>query len=175
MLKTGDVLDLSPVGAKFVITKVASETKNQSFEMQWELDPGCDGPPIHIHPHAVETYEVLQGQLDVYVDGCWKTLSVGESVAVEKRVPHTFRNSSGEVTTVYNTHQPAMRYGDFFEGLWKIVAHNAVVDSKHMSLKAMIYFSVLWTDYKQEIRSVKPPYLVMVFLGFIGRLLRYKV
>ena len=76
------------------------------------------------------------------------------------------------ITRVYETHQPAMRYGEFFEDLSKVI-NSGVVEEGKMTLKALIYVSVLWTKYKDEIRSVNPPYPVMVLLGFIGRLLDY--
>jgi len=174
MLKVGDVLDLGPLQTKFIIKKTAAETDGQSFEMEWELGPQTGGTPIHIHPHAIETYEVVQGKLDVYVNGSWKTLSVGEKVAVEKGVPHTFRNASDETTRVYNTHQPAMKFDQFFEDLNKLV-NSGVIKSNQMSFKALLYLSVLWTSYKDEVQSVKPPYAIMQVFGLIGRFLGYRV
>ena len=100
MLKVGDVLDLGPLGMKFYIKKTAAETNGQSFEMDMELVPQTDAGIIHIHPHAIESYEVLQGKFDVYVNGKWRTLSVGEKAVVDKGVPHTFRNASSETTAV---------------------------------------------------------------------------
>jgi mannose-6-phosphate isomerase-like protein (cupin superfamily) len=177
MLKVGDVLDLGPLGLKFYIKKTAAETNGQSFEMDMELDRQRDAGIIHIHPHAFESYEVLQGKFDVYVDGNWKTFSVGEKVVVEKGVAHTFRNSSNETTRVYNTHQPAMRYDQFFEGMYKL-ANSGISNSRQRSprtIKVILYLSVLYTSYKDEIQSVRPPYALMQVFGFVGRLLGYKL
>jgi len=175
MLKAGDVLDLGPLDTKFYIKKTATETNGQSFEMEWELGPQAGlGRIIHIHPHAIETYELLQGKFDVYVNGNWRTLSVGEKVAVEKGVPHTFRKAGNETTRVYNTHQPAMRFDQFFEGLYKLT-NSGVSKSNQMTFKAILYLSVLHTSYEDEIQSVSPPNAIMQVFGFIGRLLGYKV
>ncbi len=177
MLKVGDVLDLGPLGMKFYIKKTAAETNGQSFEMDMELDPQKDAGIIHIHPHAIESYEVLQGKFDVYVNGNWKTFSVGEKVAVEKGVPHTFRNTSNETTRVYNTHQPAMRYDQFFEALSKL-ANSGASNSRQRrprTFKDILYVSVVYTSYKDEIQSVRPPYAMLQVFGFVGRLLGYKV
>ena len=174
MLKAGDVLDLGPLRTKFYIRKTAAETNGQSFEMDVELDPQTDAGITHIHPHAIETYEVLQGKFDVYVNGNWKTLSVGEKVAVEKGVPHNFRNGSNETTRVYNTHQPAMKFDQFFEAMSKL-SNSGVIKSRQRTIKLILYVSVVWTSYKDEIQSVSPPYAIMQVFGFIGRLLGYKV
>ena len=174
MLKPGDVLYLGIPGQKFIIKKTAIESSGQSLEMEWELEPQTGGPPIHIHPHATESYEVLQGKFDAYVNGVWKTLSVGEKVAVEKGVPHTYRNASHETTRVYNTHQPAMKFGEYFEGLHTL-ATSDVFKSNQMTLKAILYLSVLTTKHKDETRLVSPPYVITQAFGFIGRVLGYKV
>ena len=49
MLKSGDVLDLTPLGGEFIIRKTGVETGGASFEMEWVLTP-----------HALETSEVLK-------------------------------------------------------------------------------------------------------------------
>jgi len=176
MLKAGDILAFGPLGKKTIMTirKVGSATNGQSFELEMEMDPQTGGPPVHLHPRAIETYEVLQGKFDLYVNGSWKTLFVGEKVAIDKGVLHTFRNANNEMTRVYNTHQPALNYNGYFEGLHKL-ADSGVASSSPMTFKAMLYQAVLMTRYSDENRLVNPPYPVMQVFGFIGRLLGYNV
>ena len=174
MLKAGDILDLGPLDTKFLITGTAAETNGASFDMEWELGPNTGGTPVHIHPGAKETYEVLEGNLDVYVDGTWQVLAPGQRIVVDAGVPHTFRNSSAGVTRVRNSHQPALRYGEYFEGLYRIT-RSGVISGKRMTLKAILHLAVLMTSYKEEIVSVNPPNAVMRVLGRIGRLLGYQV
>ena len=174
MVKAGDVLDLGPLGMKFLITRTAAETNGQSFDMEWELAPKTGGTPVHIHPHATESYKVLAGDLDVYVNGSWRTLSTGEQVVVEAGVPHTFRNSSATVTRVQNGHQPAMRYDQYFDGLYRIT-RSGVLSGQRMTFKAILHLAVLMTSYKEEIVSVRPPNSVMRVLGSVGRIFDYQV
>jgi mannose-6-phosphate isomerase-like protein (cupin superfamily) len=174
MLKAGDVLNLGPLGITFHIKRTAAETGGRSLEMEWELAPRTGGTPVHIHPHAAETYEVLDGEFDVYVDGAWQTATSGESVRVEAGVPHTFRNASDEVVRVYNTHEPAMKFGEYFTSLNE-VANSGVISSTRMTPKAILYLAVLMTSYEDEIRSVKPPHAIMRVLGTVGRWLGYRV
>jgi mannose-6-phosphate isomerase-like protein (cupin superfamily) len=174
MLKAGDLLDLGPLGAKFLITKTAVDTAGQSFEMEWELAPRTGGTPVHIHPHAAETYKVIEGQLDIYVDGKWDTLSAGEERTVPERVAHTFRNASDEIARVYNTHGPALRFDEYFEGLHRMVARG-IVSQRGMTPKALLHLALLMTSYPNEIISVKPPDLLMRLLGRLGRSLGYHI
>ena len=174
MPRAGDVLDLSPIGAIFHVKKTSKETQGRSFEMEWELFPNTGGTPVHIHPHATESYEVLAGELDLYVDGSWRRVSAGEKASVGPGIPHTFRNASDAPAHVYNTHAPAMRYGEYFEGLHRIVRSGAVPPGR-MTLKAILYLSVLMTSYEAEIRSVKPPHALMRILSLVARSLGYRV
>ena len=174
MLRAGDVLDLTPIGAVFRIKQTAAETHGRSFEMEWELAPETGGTPVHIHPHALESYEVLQGELDVFIGGTWRTLTVGEKVVVDPGVPHTFRNAGQAAARVYNIHEPAMRFDEYFERLQRIVNSGAISEGK-VTPKAILYLSVLMASFKDEIRSVRPPYAVTRIFALFGRLLGYRV
>ena len=173
MIQPGDVLDLRPLDTKFHIKRTAAETGGSSLEMEWELGPKTGGTPVHIHPHATESYEVIEGRLEVYVAGEWRMLKPGDRVTVEPGVPHTFRNASTEVARVYNVHQPAMRFGEYFYRLNKLV-NSGVVSSARMSLKAILHLSILMTSYPSEIRSVRPPAALMRVLAMVGRILGYE-
>ena len=174
MLQAGDILDLGPIGAKFFIKKTAAETEGRSFEMEWELAPKTGGTPVHIHPHAAESYEVLEGKFDVYAEGVWRTLSAGERLRVEPGAPHTFRNSSADVVRVYNTHEPAMRFDQYFEGLGKLTSRG-IISGPRITPKAILHLALLMTSHREEIISVKPPDLLMRIFARIGRSLGYRI
>jgi len=168
MLRTNQTLDLSPIGAKFIIRKTSADTQGRSFEMEWELEPDTLGPPVHIHPDAIETYSILDGEMEVFIKNKWLTARKGEKIIVEKGIPHTYKNLTNHVIRVYNTHEPAMLFEHFFEGFGK-VCDSGVIRNRKASLPAMISMSVLWTKYSKEIQSVKPPFFMMKILGWIGR------
>src|SRR5215213_3774320 len=160
MVKAGDVLDLGPIGAKFHVRRTSADTGGQSLEMEWMLLTRSSGTPIHIHPAAVESYEVLEGELDLYVDGRWTKLAVGDKASVSPAVPPTFRNSSDSHTRVYNVHAPAMRFEEYFGGIDSVVRSGEVPHDR-MSLKTVLYLSLLMTSFAAEISSVRPPQSLM--------------
>jgi quercetin dioxygenase-like cupin family protein len=172
--KAGDVLDHGPIGATFHVRKTAEDTNGRSLEMEWVLSPRSGGTPIHIHPSATESYEVLEGELELYVDGKWKRLSVGENASVGPGVPHTFRYPRDTRARIYNTHAPAMRFGEYFESIHRVVTSGAVRPNR-MTPKAVLYLSMLMISFDDEIRSVRPPQLVMKFLASVARLLGYRI
>jgi quercetin dioxygenase-like cupin family protein len=170
MLKAGDVLDMSPIQMKITVKKFTAET----LDVEIELGPRSGGTPIHIHPHALETYDVLEGLFDAYVDGVWKTYKPGERVEVPKGVPHTFRNSSDAKTRVYQTHQPALNMGEYFEGLHKIANSGVVKDGK-MTFRALLYLSLLMVSFKNEMVPINPPAPVAGLFGFMAKLAGYRI
>ena len=174
MPEAGDELNLSPIGAVFRVIRTAAETDGRALEMQWLLEPGAHGTPVHIHPSATETYEVLEGKLDLYVDGAWKVLGEGERGSAPPGTPHTFRNSSRSRTRVFNTHSPAMRFGDYFETIHRIV-DSGVIEPSRMTPKAMLYLSMVMTRFEDEIISVRPPQIVVRIASRVARLLGYRI
>ena len=177
MLKPKQTLDITPLGAVFHIVKTARETNGLSLEMEWELFPNAAGTPVHIHPGAKETYKVVEGQLEVCLDGKWKLLKKGEELTVLEGIAHTFRNPTGSLTKVYNTHSPAMRFDSYFEGLNNIVAKLSGGGKKKlkMNLNTAIHISMLMKKYKDEIVSVNPPNFVVSLLNRLGELRGLKV
>jgi oxalate decarboxylase/phosphoglucose isomerase-like protein (cupin superfamily) len=120
--------------------------------MEMELLPHSGGTPLHIHPNAVEEYEVLQGTFEVNVAGVWKRAGAGERIIVEKGVAHTFRNTGDEPVRVYNIHRPALKFETYFRRLFMLV-NSGVIKSQKMTLKAIFHLSMLITSYPDEIRS----------------------
>jgi quercetin dioxygenase-like cupin family protein len=174
MLETGDIVDLGPFDTKLIIKKTAAETDGQSFEMEMVIGPHNPGPPLHTHPHAAEVYEVLDGEIELNVNGTWQTYPAGKKAVIAKGVPHTYRNTSVAPVRVYNRHQPAMHFSDYFETMGK-VTNSEGVTAQPTSFKALLHFAVMMTSYPEEIRSAAPPYPVMRLFGWIGQLLGYRV
>jgi mannose-6-phosphate isomerase-like protein (cupin superfamily) len=174
MLKTNQLLDLAPIGAKFTVRKTSADTNGKSFDMEWELEPNTLGAPVHIHPDAIETYNIIEGEMAVFIKDKWITARQGEKIIVEKGVPHTYKNLTEKVVKLYNTHEPAMLFSDFFEGLGKL-CDSGVIKNRKMDLNAIISMSVLWTKYPNEIKSVKPPFFVMKIMSLIGKLKGIKI
>src|SRR6185312_938454 len=143
-------------------------------DMEWELEPYAPAAPVHIHPGAIETYTIMEGEMEVFLNDQWITARKDDKIIVEKGIPHTYKNATGKVVKLYNTHEPAMQFENFFEGLGK-VCDSGVIKNRKMSLNAIISMSVLWTKYRHEIKSIKPPFFVMKLMSWIGNLRGIKI
>ncbi len=60
---------MTPVGMRFTVLQAGADTGGKSLDLHWELLPKCNmkDPLVHIHPHAIETYEVLEGEMEFFI------------------------------------------------------------------------------------------------------------
>jgi Mannose-6-phosphate isomerase len=174
MATKNQILDMTPVGMKFTVLQAAADTNGKSLVLHWELLPKCNmkDPLVHTHPHAIETYEVLEGEMEFFVKDKWLPAKKGDKLTVPKGVTHAFRNPTENIVTVYNTHQPALRMENYFEDVCKVL--DKVTDNRtkkfKMNFRSMLNMSVLMNNYRNEIISKSPPDVAIKILGFIGKL-----
>ncbi|CAN5582556.1 hypothetical protein BH23BAC1_BH23BAC1_46570 [soil metagenome] len=163
---------------KFTVLQTAADTGGKSLDLYWELLPKCnmEDPMPHIHPHAIETYEVLEGEMEFFIKDKWVPAKKGDKITIPKCVTHAFRNPTDKIVTVYNTHQPALKMENYFEDGCKLidkVTDNRKKDFK-MNLKTMLYMGVLMNNYRNELIAKDPPDAVIRLLAFIGKLIGIK-
>jgi mannose-6-phosphate isomerase-like protein (cupin superfamily) len=175
MATKGQIFDMTPVGMKFTVLRSAADTNGRSLDLHWELLPGCNlkDPFVHIHPHAIETYEVLEGEMEFLIKDKWLPAKKGDKISIPKGVVHCFRNPTEGVVTVFNTHEPALRMEDYFEDVCKVLdklTDNRTKEHK-MNFKAMLYMSVLMSKYRNEIIAKSPPDTAIKVLGLVGKAL----
>ena len=72
-------LDCTELGMVMTIVKTSKDTGGKSLEMEWTLSPNSGGTPVHIHPAAIEIYEILSGELEIFKKGKWIDRLVNQS------------------------------------------------------------------------------------------------
>ena len=174
MAGKNQILDMSPVGMKFTVLQSSADTGGKSLDLHWEIFPHCNmkDPLVHMHPHAIETYEVLDGEMEFFVKDKWLLAKKGDQLTIAKGITHAFRNPTEKTVAVYNTHQPALQMENYFEDVCKVldkVTDNRTKDFK-MNLKSMLYMSVVMNNYRNEIIAKSPPDAAIRILGFISKL-----
>jgi quercetin dioxygenase-like cupin family protein len=168
------ILDFKSVGMWWEITKSTKDTGGKQFEAINVLAPGFAGPPLHIHPTAEESYNVLSGTLDVCVDGTWRKLAPGQFLSVPAGTPHTLRNTSAGEVRLINVHKPALAFERFFRRLHSLVQEDRL-QLPPKTLGSVVLISMLFTEHRDEIVSANPPAIVMRLFASIGRRLGYRL
>ncbi len=154
------------------ITASTGDTAGAYIEALNVINPGFAGPPLHAHPHAEESYAVIDGVLDVCLAGAWRQLKAGESLTVPAGVAHTLRNSSAAEVRLTNRHTPALQFERFFRWLHAMAVAGAVTLPPR-GFGSVVRLSMLFTDHEQEIVPVKSPRAAMRLLARVGLLLGY--
>lgn len=66
-------------------------------------------PPLHVHPAQDERFEVVEGALQVTLDGRLLTVAAGESVAIPRGTAHRMTPIGAEGATARWSTMPALR------------------------------------------------------------------
>jgi quercetin dioxygenase-like cupin family protein len=157
------------------ITRSAADTGGELFEATNWIGPEMAGPPLHVHPTAEESYEVIEGALDICVDGEWRTLRAGESASAPAGVPHTLRNATKEPVRIVNIHRPALQFESLFREMQALIGQGKIKHLPPKEPRSAIYVAMLFGKYPNEIRVVKPPSGVFKALALVGKALGFKL
>jgi quercetin dioxygenase-like cupin family protein len=162
------VLDFHPgMGMRWEITHSAGEL----FQATNWLDPQMPGPPVHVHPDSAESFEVIEGTLDVLVDGEWSQLRAGERTTVPANVPHTLRNATDAPVTMLTIVEPAGRAEAFFRHMHRLLQDGRIRQLPPKDPRSAIYVAMLFCAYPDVIRTTEPPAALFRALARLGKVL----
>ena len=82
--------------------------------MMAETPPKMQGPPPHLHRSFKESFLIIEGEMEFFINGDIQIVSAGESVDVPPNTLHTFSNKSDKPCKWVNIHSPK-GFRDFFE------------------------------------------------------------
>jgi len=160
---------------RWEITRSTEDTSGELFESTNWLDPRMPGPPVHVHPSTEESFDVIEGSLDVFKDGEWSTVPAGGTVTVPAGLPHTLRNGSDEPVTVVTRIRPAQRSEAFFRDMHRLIHEGKLKRLPPKDPRSAIYAAMLFASYPEEIRATGPVSGVFKTLALVGRTLRFKI
>jgi mannose-6-phosphate isomerase-like protein (cupin superfamily) len=169
-------LDFRPgMGMWWEITRSTEDTSGELFEATNWIEPQMPGPPVHVHPAAEESYAVVEGGLEVFMDGEWSPVNAGETATVAAGVSHSVRNASDKPARIVNIHQPAQRFESFFRDMHRLIHEGKIKRLPPKDPRSAIYAAMLFGKYPDEIRATKPPNQVFQALALVGRALRFRI
>ena len=84
--------------------------------MMAETPPRVPGPPPHLHHSYKESFLILEGEMEFFVNGETTIVKAGQSVDIPPNTLHTFGNKSDQPCKWINIHSPK-GFRNFFEEL----------------------------------------------------------
>ncbi len=112
MTRTDKELENLITGERMTFLVTAQETDGEFVKIKDELPAGSVATPMHYHLAYTETFEVLEGRLDVCIGGKKNhlVLKSGESAHVPVKVSHKFWNGSDEPAVFVCEIRPARQW-----------------------------------------------------------------
>jgi quercetin dioxygenase-like cupin family protein len=80
------------------------------------FDGPFEGPETHRHDSQVDSFYVLEGELEMTVEGAVHSAGAGTLASVPRGVRHAFRHRAGR-SRVLNVHAPDGGFGEFLRGI----------------------------------------------------------
>ncbi len=84
------------VGDLYIFLATAAETDGAYALWLARIAPG-GGPPLHVHANEDERFDVLTGDLSLWIGEEKTVLSAGCSAVAPRGTPHRFQNETGEI------------------------------------------------------------------------------
>lgn len=84
--------------------------------MVGETPAKVQGPPPHLHYSYCESFLVLEGEMEFFMNGETRTVKAGEFVDLPPHALHTFANKSDKACKWVNIHSPK-GFAKFFENI----------------------------------------------------------
>lgn len=95
--------------------KVTSYDTSGDYDlMMAETPPKVQGPPPHLHNSFKESFLIIEGEMEFFVNGEVKNVKAGESVDIPPKTLHTFGNKSNLPCKWVNIHSPK-GFREFFD------------------------------------------------------------
>ncbi len=91
------------------------ETIGDYSLLEVSVTPGIPGPPPHYHVDAPELFHLIDGQMDILLDGTWHSLTKGENIMIPQNRVHSFRGSGDNENRFITTWSPRGFEGFFLE------------------------------------------------------------
>lgn len=85
------------------------------------------------------------------------------------------RNPHDEPARIVNIHEPAQRFESFFRDVHRLIHEGKIARLPPNGPRSAIYAAMLFGNYPDEIRTIKPPNQVFKALALVGRTLRFKL
>jgi mannose-6-phosphate isomerase-like protein (cupin superfamily) len=155
-----------------MITYNTNQAPSEPFEMEAKFEPGARSG-IHIHPEQDEYYSITEGEMEVYLNGRWNKLLIGDEVHIPKGEQHAFRNSGRQQAIAINRHIPGLRTQEYFETMGQLINDGKITGMT--GLKNGIYLSLHSVKFADVVILRQPPEALIKITAIIGRLFNYKI
>jgi glyoxylate utilization-related uncharacterized protein len=121
-------------------------------------------PPPHLHPSQEERFEVLDGEINVLLDGERRTLRKGDTLLIPPGTPHQMW-ADAPARQRWET-RPALKTERFFETLWGMQQDGKLEGDPR---KSKLQMALTMHHFRNEIRLTSPSGAALAALSLVAR------
>lgn len=108
-----------------------------------------ESTPLHAHPGAEESFYVLEGSVELWVDGTTSEASTGAFIVVPRGVPHALRRLTAEPVRMLTMASPP-GFERIFEAVAAIGEDDLLADPDRLVALAAEYGTDVLGDYPES-------------------------
>jgi mannose-6-phosphate isomerase-like protein (cupin superfamily) len=174
MAKKGQTIANKKTGEKLTWLETSKDTNGKYLKFDFEVSPKGKLPVVHFHPNQSETFSIKSGTLTIKQKGQIVVLKPGDSITIEKGVPHQWWNDSvSEPAKLVVTFEPALNTEVFLEQFFGLGN-----DNKTKADGTPNFLQIMAMANAYEIYVAGPPLTIQKVMGFvlggIARIIGYK-
>ena len=176
MAKTNDIIENPVTHEQIRFLTTSEDSDGKLLKIEFTCKVGAQGPPEHIHPHQSETFEIINGNAGILLNGKEQFLTTGQKVTVPANAPHRFWNAGDNELLMTAEFKPALRTEFFLESVFSIAKQGKA--NKTGTPRNLFQFGAILNEYYGETFILGPPIIAQKFLakviGGLGKLIGYK-
>jgi mannose-6-phosphate isomerase-like protein (cupin superfamily) len=177
MANRGDTVEHPVTGERITFLQTSAETNGEYATFELRVRPHGFVAAPHVHPHAVESFEIRSGTFTIVVDGHERRVGPGDGAAVPAGAAHAWWNSGDEEGVAIVEFRPGWKAEEFFESFFGL-AQDGKVNPK-TGLPKLLWLASIFCAYHDFGYIARPPLPVQraVFapLGAVAWLLGYRL
>ena len=144
--------------------QTSKDTKGELLEIESIYPTRSKEPIPHYHPHQVEDFEVLTGEITVRMNRQVIVLKQGDKLHIPINTVHSMWNNSQTRTKVNWKVKPALNTEYLLETTYGLVNDGK---TKEDGVPPLLQALLLTNKFSDEYRLAQPPFTMMRILHFL--------
>lgn len=162
----GKVISNPGSGQSIRFIQTGKDTKGQLLEMESVYSAQSKEPVPHYHPRQEEEFQVLEGSINVRINGTVRVLEPGEKLIITAGTVHSMWNQCDREARVNWKVRPALSTEYLLETGMGLAADGKVNEK---GMPSVLQTAMLMQRYKHVFRLARPPFFVQrVLFGILA-------
>jgi quercetin dioxygenase-like cupin family protein len=174
MPSKGQILSNPNTGDIYEFLETAKDTNGQRVTMKMTLKSKGELVPNHFHALQDEHFEVVSGNLTLFLDGKKQILTQGEKITLTKNIPHNHYNDNDDPVVFIQSVTPALDFDYLLENIIGLTIDGKMPKGKAGLIQELV--TLRYLDSKSYLASIPQGLqkFLMNVVGPIGRMFGYR-